>query len=921
MQLLRSAVLVALLASACATVPPPSAAAPAPPAAAEKITTVEGITEYRLQNGLRVLLFPDATKETITVNVTYLVGSRHEGYGETGMAHLLEHLVFKGTDRHPNITQELTAHGARPNGTTSYDRTNYFETFKATDENLRWALDLEADRMVNSHIAKKDLDSEMTVVRNEYERGENSPFGVLYKRMLATMFDWHGYGRSTIGARSDIERVPIERLQEFYRRFYQPDNAVLTIAGRFDEAEALAQIGRTFGPLPRPPRKLIPTYTEEPTQDGERMVTLRRVGDVQIVAAGYHVPSGVHPDSAALEVLAYVLGDTPAGRLHKALVETGKASRASGSYSSLAEPGVLTLLAEVRQEQSLAQAREVALATLDTLSQHPVTDEEVERARNALLKQIVLTLNHAEVVGLRLSEFIAKGDWRLFFLRRDRLRKVTAADVNRVIAAYLKPTNRTVALFIPDSAPDRAEIPAAPEASALLQGYTGDTAVAQGEAFDPSPANIEARTRRGEAGPLKTALLPKKTRGGVVHASLALHYGDVESLHDKSAVGDMAIDLLVRGSRQHTRQQIADAFDQLKARVHIGGGGGTLHASVETVRENLPAVLRLLAEVLREPAFPQDQFAQLMQQDLAGIESQRSEPQSMAGIAYERHQRPYPKGDPRYTGTPDEELAEYKAVTLEQVKAFYEEFLGASHGELAVVGDFDPDQVQKLATELFADWKTRRPYARVPSLFHDVRPETRSLEAPDKANAVLLAGQNLKLRDDDPDWPALVLGNYMIGGGFLNSRLAVRIRQKEGLSYGVSSSISAGALDQTGSFSLWAIHAPQNTARLEQAMREEVARALADGFAPDELREARAGYLQTRQVGRAQDSALAGKLSGYLFLGRTLAWDADFDKRIAELTNEQIVAALRRHLDLAKLTVVRAGDFAKAKQGAATGAR
>ena len=180
-----------------------------------KITTVEGITEYRLDNGLRFLLFPDPTKQTITVNITYLVGSKHENYGETGMAHLLEHLVFKGTPRHPNIPQELTEHGARPNGTTWTDRTNYFETFSATEENLRWALDLEADRMINSFISKEDLDSEMTVVRNEFESGENNPWRVLMQRMMSTAFDWHNYGKSTIGARSDIEKVPIERLQDF----------------------------------------------------------------------------------------------------------------------------------------------------------------------------------------------------------------------------------------------------------------------------------------------------------------------------------------------------------------------------------------------------------------------------------------------------------------------------------------------------------------------------------------------------------------------------------------------------------------------------------------------------------------------------------------------------------------------------------
>src|SRR5688572_19115894 len=261
---LRRAMLASLALSLVAVFPidslaqarPATARAQAQAPKATLVTTVEGISEYSLPNGLRILLVPDQSKPTTTVNITYLVGSRHEGYGESGMAHLLEHLVFKGTPRHPNIPQELTEHGSRPNGTTWYDRTNYFETVPATDVNLEWALDLEADRMVNSFIAKKDLESEFTVVRNEFEGGENSPFNATLQRTMSTAFVWHGYGRSTIGNRADIENVPIERLQAFYRKYYQPDNAILVVAGKFDPDKTLRLIEQKFGRIPKPVRSL-----------------------------------------------------------------------------------------------------------------------------------------------------------------------------------------------------------------------------------------------------------------------------------------------------------------------------------------------------------------------------------------------------------------------------------------------------------------------------------------------------------------------------------------------------------------------------------------------------------------------------------------------------------------------------------------
>src|SRR5581483_6747171 len=254
---------------------------PALPPGVTLVTSVEGVNEYRLENGMRVLLLADSSKPTVTVNITYLVGSRFESYGETGMAHLLEHLMFKGTPNHRNIPDELSKHGAQPNGTTDTDRTNYFETFNATDENLKWALDLESDRMVNSFIAKKDLESEMTVVRNEFESGENDPSGVLEERVTSTAYLWHNYGKSTIGSRADLENVPIERLQAFYKKYYQPDNAVLSVAGKIDEPKTLELINQYFGAAPKPTRELQKMYTLDPTQDGERSVVLRRVGDVQ----------------------------------------------------------------------------------------------------------------------------------------------------------------------------------------------------------------------------------------------------------------------------------------------------------------------------------------------------------------------------------------------------------------------------------------------------------------------------------------------------------------------------------------------------------------------------------------------------------------------------------------------------------------
>ena len=887
------------------------------PAAAQEVTQVtevEGITEYSLDNGLRFLLFPDASKPTATVNVTYFVGSRHEAYGETGMAHLLEHLVFQGTPDHPNIDQELTEHGARPNGTTSFDRTNFFETFPSTDENLEWALDLEADRMVNSFISRDDLDSEMTVVRNEMESRENSPFGMLRARTLATAYLWHNYGKDIIGARSDVEGVPIDRLQAFYRKHYQPDNALLIVTGKFETERALELIAEKFGRVPRPDRSggntLWETYTREPVQDGERTVTLRRVGDVQIVLMSYHVPPGSHPDYAAIDILAQVLGDQPSGRLYRGLVEPGLAASAGAFSQQLREAGPLLTYAQVRTEDDLSAAVTAMNEVLVEALRSPVTEEEVDRAKTSLLNGFERTFNNPERIALQLSEWASMGDWRLFFLHRDRIEAVVPADVNRVAAEYLKPDNRTVGFFYPTDDPDRAEIPDLPDIASALDGYTGREAIAAGEAFDPSPSNIERRTTRYSlANGMKVALLPKETRGNTVNARFRVILGDEEALTGRATAGSLAGQMLMRGSSGHTRQQIQDELDAMQATGSVGGSLSQGFGGVQTIGENLGDVLRLMAEIVREPTFPEDEFETLGEQQLAGLEQQRSDPAALAQTALGRHMNPVPPGHPSYTATVDESVAALGAVTLDEARAFHREFYGPQLGTLAVVGDFDPDEIRGVIEEAFGDWESPYPATRISTEFFDAPAEILQIETPDKANAFLFVQQNLALRDDHEDYPALTLVGYMIGGGF-NSRLVERIREQDGLSYAVAGGISGHPIDENGSFLAYAIQAPENVERVEAALRQEIQKVLDDGFTDEELNLAKLGYLQSRELARAQDGNLVGMLTQALYFDRTLEWDSEFEARVQNLTVEAVDAAVRRHLDLSKMTFVKAGDFA-----------
>jgi zinc protease len=881
--------------------------------APKKVTTIEGITEYRLDNGVKVLLFPDSAAAKVTVNMTVFVGSRHEGYGETGMAHLLEHMVFKGTPTHPDVPKALRDHGAQFNGTTWVDRTNYFETMDGTDRNLEFAIRLEADRLVNSHVKREDLLSEMTVVRNEFEQGENDPGSILSQRMLATAFEWHNYGKSTIGNRSDIERVPIENLQAFYKKFYQPDNVMVIVAGKFDERKALAYIGRHFGSLKKPERRLENTYTEEPPQDGERNVVLRRVGKVGVVGAVYHIPAGAHPDFAAVEVLEQVLVSEPSGRLYQALVASGKATSVAGSAYGLHDPGWIEFNVTADPSKPLEPLRDALTETVEQLPKTKFTEAEVTRGRRKILRSHERLMTDSNNIGRVLSESAAMGDWRMFFLHRDRVAKVTADDVARVAEKYLTRSNRTVGLFIPSNRPQRAPVPETPSLTAMLKDYQSTHKTTLGEPFEYTAENVEKRAQRSEMPcGVKVALLPKKTRGEQVVLMLKLRYGNAESLKGNVTAAEFLGPMLRRGTKGLTRQQLDDELDINSATLNAGGDLGELQFAMRTKRETLGESLKLLGKVLREPTFPEDEFQVMKREMRETLLEGQAEPQFLASTALRRKLNPYPADDVRYVPTPEESVARVDALTLDQVRKLYEEQVGGSVGELVVVGDFEGIDVTKQVAESLDGWKAKVPYRRVESKAHtDVKGEKVVIATPDKANAIYIAGFALALKDSDPDHAALQVGNFVLGGGTLSSRLGNRVRQKEGLSYGVASMYSAGAIDPTGRFLTYAICNPENMEKVEKAITEEVERLLRDGVDEKELAEAKAAYLAQIKVTRSSDGAAAGLLAEGLHVGRTLRFTVELEKRIGALSVSEVNDALRRHVDPKRLILIQAGDFRK----------
>ncbi|WP_291141591.1 M16 family metallopeptidase [Flavobacterium sp. UBA7680] len=879
------------------------------------ITNVEGVKEYSLNNGLKVLLIPDASQSNMVVNIVYNVGSRNEGYGEKGMAHLLEHMLFKSTKNLGDIKKMLSDKGGNANGTTWLDRTNYYEIFPSSDENLKWSIEMEADRMINSTILQTDLDKEFSVVRNEFEIGENNPDGVLQERILSSAYVWHNYGNSTIGSKEDIERVKANTLRVFYEKYYQPDNSTLIIAGKFDEQKALQYVGQYFGAIPRPKRVLDKTYTIEPAQDGEKYVELKRAGDSKNVGALYHTVSYADKDYAAIDALGEILTADPSGYLYKTLVETQKVSGIYFWQPSVRDASFIYFGVAVPNDKDVYATKDIVRSELDKITTTKYTDQDVSRAKAKIIKQIESVKNNTISYAINLTEIIGAGDYRLGYLYRDAVEKLTKEDIQRVAEKYFRANNRTVGIFIPS----KDEVRIKPieytdeQLLALTKDYKGKALEKEAAPFEASIKNLKQNFVEGKlTNGIKYGLIKKEIKGGKVQASFKFPVSNEKDLTGKSDIAGILAQLLKTGTKTQTKEQIQDKLDQLKSSINFNFSTQTLSVSVNTYKEHFKEVMGILADLLANSTFPENELTKTISEYNTYLESSLNDPQAVAFTELSRITSKYPKGSIFYTPTIQEQIDAFKKIKQAEIVDFYTNFLGGNNGIGSVVGDLDAKTTGEILESTFGKWNSKSKYELALPAYFETQKLDKDIITPDKENAVALGRISFKMDRKNPDYPAFVMANEILGsGGFLSARIPMRLREKEGISYGAGSFIDVPITNDAAEWTYYAFLNPTKKNAVETAAKEEIAKALKDGFTAEELKSNLVSWQNERKTRLGVDNTLMELVNTYLQYGIALDDYDQLETKVKALKVDEVNKVLKKYLTLDKMTSVYAGDFNK----------
>lgn len=886
----------------------------------EKVKDLEGVEEFLYTpNGLKILLVQDNAAPVVTVQLVYNVGSKYEVPGNTGSTHLLEHLMFKGTEKFnkskgTSIDQELTRYGAQMNATTWNDRTNYYETIPS--DKIELAIEIEADRMRNLLLLKEDKEAEMTVVRNEFERGENNPNSLLSKEIWATAYMAHGYHHSTIGWKSDIENMPMQVLRDFYDTYYWPNNAWLTVVGDFQKENLFKLVDTYFGKISKATHTIPQPYTEEPPQYGPRKIVVNKAGETSVISVAYKIPGALDADLPALVILGEALGSGPSSVLSKEFVDSGLTYYAYASASQFAEHGLFSVNLGFDPSKNSEEMNTKLLETLEKVKKEGIPQTDIDRIIANLNAQTILGRDGSGGIASELTEYIAGGDWTEYINESKKLAKVTAADVARVANKYLVADQSTTGYFIPKSAgsnPETAEGEA--KRGAEMNGkqfYRNPEMFGNpGETISSKEKNgVSEMLQSGEDFTRKTVagidVISKKTGAkGFVTVVGSFPIGDFFDGKNNEMVPTLTTSMLSKGTTKNDKFQFSQKLEKLGVDIYVGSDNDNVTISFKCLSKDVDTVISLLAEELRQPLFDEKEFELLKQQFIGNMQQGISDPATQGSIALT--QNLYPVGHPNYSNSIEKTIENIKNAKLEDLKAFHKKYFGPADMHLVAVGDVDTKAVYKSLEKNFKNWsggvkRTAKDY--------DVKKGealTKIVTIPEKPSAELFIGQYTGMKRSAADFLPFYIGNSILGGGF-SGRLMKTVRDEAGLTYGISTR-QDGYIFAGGYWFINASFNPELFVTGKEATLVELKKWAESGVTAEELKDKKSSLIGSFKIGLATTGGMASNILAVVQRGEQPEYIYKYPAELEAVTLEQVNAAIKKYIDYDRLIIIEAGSL------------
>lgn len=855
-----------------------------------------GFSSYRLANGFKIILAPYPSAATVRIELLVKTGSKLEGYGETGMAHLLEHMLFKSAGRRTDLKSELTALGATWNGTTNADRTNFFEVVAAEPDKVDAALRIEADRFIRASFTKEHLASEMSVVRNELERNDSDPGSLVMRALQRQSYFWHGYSRPTIGARSDIEDAPFSALQAFHKKHYRPDNAALIVSGNFDTKRVLALAGKLFAEAHNPPTPKMGNWTREETRATTNRSELTLPAGKTIAASAWKLPGFTERQTYALDLASTAICDNDWGSLRKDLVLDRKIAVSVYCGAQLdADYGLFIASASAGKDAD-AEALSAALRQhIEAAAARGITQEQLERARQSELNAFERLESAHEMLAQQLSQAEVAGDWRLFFWQRDVTRSITLDEANAALKKWTVGVNRSDVLLRHADGVTAPAMPKPTAAAGLVTGQSWPPFAKNGDAIPASAGELAKATINiplaGENA--RAALIARHTQGDLAWLILNNDYGNQAALTGRRAACAMGNSLLAYGGAGLSRDQLNAKLEALQAQWSLGLGG----IVIEAPRPNIEAALDILLAAWAAPGLPADEFERIKAASIAGLEAGLKDPSTVAATTANLRFDNYPAQHPLQPLSLEQQLAESRAVSLADARSCVADLLGVAHIRLAMVGNFTPQDVQAIWAKVDRLPKASVAYARIKDIAAPLGADTTPIKVamPEKPNATVTGSTFLRLVDDAPDFPALRIAVKILGGD-ADSRIWTRLREREGLAYGAGVYLSGNSFEPRSRLVFQASAASDKADAALASLQDELARALKDGFTDQEVERAKKAWLQERKNALRAEKTFASYLAQGLYTGHDYAWLAQYDAAISRLNSREVTLALRKYL-------------------------